>query len=59
MLGIRNSTRIGTFEGVRNHGKDFVAIMDQYMPYWRETRKLLNDLKLDYMEEDERGDEDS
>ena len=36
---------------VRNHSKDFVAIMDQYMPYWRETKKLLNDLKLDYMEE--------
>ena len=37
---------------VRNHSKDFVALMDQYMPYWRETKKLLNDLKLDYMEED-------
>ena len=36
---------------VSNHGKDFVNMMDQYMPYWRETRKLLNDLKLDYMEE--------
>lgn len=35
---------------VCNHSKDFVAIMDQYMPYWRETKKLLNDLKLDYME---------
>lgn len=34
-----------------NHGKDFVATMDQYMPYWRETRKLLNDFKLDYLEE--------
>ena len=37
---------------VRNHSKDFVAIMDQYMPYWRETKKMLNDLKLDYMEEE-------
>ena len=36
---------------VRNHSKYFVAIMDQYMPCWRETRKLLNDLKLDYYEE--------
>ena len=35
---------------VRNHSKEFVAIMDQYMPYWRETKRLLNDLKLDYME---------
>ena len=37
---------------VRNHSKDFVALMDQYMPYWRETKKLLNDLKLEYMEEE-------
>lgn len=36
---------------VRDHGKDFIAIMDRFMPYWRETRKLLNDLKLDYMED--------
>ena len=34
---------------VRNHSKEFVALMDQYMPYWREIKKLLNDLKLDYM----------
>ena len=34
---------------VRNHGKEFVAMMDQYMPYWREVRKLLNDSKPDYM----------
>lgn len=38
---------------VKNHSKDFVAIMDQYMPYWRETKKLLNNLKLDYMEEED------
>ena len=36
---------------VHNHSKDFVAIMDQYMPYWRETKKMLNDSKLDYYEE--------
>ena len=36
---------------VRNHSKEFVALMDRYMPYWREIKKLLNDLKLDYMEE--------
>ena len=36
---------------VRNHNKDFVAIMDQYMPYWREIKSKLNTLKLDYMEE--------
>ena len=34
---------------VRNHGKEFVAMMNQYMPYWREVRKLLNDSKLDFM----------
>ena len=36
---------------VRNHSKEFVAILDQYMPYWREIKKLLNDLKLDHMED--------
>ena len=35
---------------VRNHNKDFVAIMDQYMPYWREIRKKLNDQILDYLD---------
>ena len=35
---------------VRNHSKDFVTIMDQYMPYWREKRALLNDSKLDFMQ---------
>lgn len=38
---------------IRNHSKDFVEILDQYMPFWRETKKLLNDLKLDYMEPEE------
>ena len=37
---------------VKNHGKDFIAILDTYMPYWRDTRKLLNELKLDYLPED-------
>lgn len=37
---------------VHNHSKDFISLMDQYMPNWRETKKILNDLKLDYMEED-------
>ena len=27
---------------VHNHGKDFVVIMDKYMPNWREIKKLLN-----------------
>ena len=38
---------------VKNHGKDFIAILDMYMPYWRETKKLLNDFKLHYMESKE------
>ena len=35
---------------VKNHGVDFIAILDLHMPYWREYKKLLNDSKLDYME---------
>ena len=34
---------------VKNHGTDFVAILDQYMPYWRELKKQLNDSTLDYL----------
>ena len=34
---------------VRNHGTEFVAILDQYMPYWRSIKKTLNDSLLDYM----------
>lgn len=33
---------------VRNHSKDFVTIMNQYMPYWREKKQLLNNSLLDY-----------
>jgi predicted metal-dependent hydrolase len=34
---------------VKNHGSEFVAILDQYMPYWRDQRKQLNDCTLDYL----------
>ena len=34
---------------VRNHGTEFVAILDQYMSYWRSIKKTLNDSLLDYM----------
>lgn len=34
---------------VKKHGTEFVAIMDHYMPYWREHKKHLNDSKLDYL----------
>ncbi len=35
---------------VRNHGPEFVAILDKYMPYWRERKQLLNSSTLDYMD---------
>ena len=33
----------------RRHDERFTAIMDKYMPNWREARKLLNSLKLDWV----------
>ncbi len=36
---------------IRNHSKDFVDMMDRYMPYWRDVKTKLNGMKLDYMEE--------
>ena len=30
---------------VANHGKDFIALMDRYMPRWKELKKELNDIK--------------
>ena len=35
---------------IKNHGDAFVEAMDEYMPYWREIRKKLNDTTLDYMD---------
>ena len=32
-----------------NHGPEFTAILDQYMPYWREHKRRLNDSPLDYL----------
>ena len=34
---------------VHNHGPEFTAILDQYMPYWREHKRRLNDSTLDYL----------
>jgi len=34
-----------------NHGKDFIAYMDTFLPYWRETKNILNALTLDYIDE--------
>lgn len=35
---------------VKNHGPEFVAILDQYMPFWSDTKKLLNDSTLDFFD---------
>jgi len=34
-----------------NHGKGFIAYMDTWLPYWRETKNRLNALTLDYINE--------
>ena len=34
---------------VSDHGVEFISIMDEFMPYWREVRKQLNDSTLDYL----------
>lgn len=34
---------------VHNHGAEFTTILDQYMPYWREHKRRLNDSTLDYL----------
>ena len=34
---------------VHTHGPEFTAILDQYMPYWREHKRRLNDSTLDYL----------
>lgn len=36
---------------VKDHGPEFLAILDEYMPYWREVKKQLNDSTLDYLPE--------
>ena len=33
---------------VKNHGPEFMAILEQYMPNWNERRRLLNESTLDY-----------
>ena len=34
---------------VHNHGPKFTTILDQYMPYWRDHKRRLNDSTLDYL----------
>ena len=38
---------------VKDHGSAFIAILDEYMPYWRDVRKKLNDSTLDYLPEEQ------
>lgn len=35
---------------VHNHGKNFVAIMDRYIPDWRNMKKMLNEPSFGYLE---------
>jgi predicted metal-dependent hydrolase len=36
----------------RNHGKGFIEYMDRTLLFWRETKQLLNDFTLDYIDDD-------
>ena len=36
----------------RNHGKEFVALLDRFMPSWRQARAKLNEAPLDFVLED-------
>ena len=38
---------------VKDHGPAFIATLDEYMPYWRDVRKKLNDSTLDYLPVDQ------
>jgi predicted metal-dependent hydrolase len=31
---------------VRHHNKDYIALLDKYMPFWQEVSKELNDFVL-------------
>ncbi len=33
-----------------NHNKEFIAVLDEFMPNWVEVKKILNDSKLDFMD---------
>ena len=38
---------------VKDHSAEFIAILDEFMPYWREIKKELNNSTLDYFPESE------
>lgn len=42
----------------KNHNKNFVALMDMYMPDWRTTKEMLNGFVLDKYEGITRSDDD-
>lgn len=37
----------------RNHTNRFKALINQFMPNWVEARQLLNEMPLDYLEQEE------
>lgn len=39
----------------KTHNKDFVAILDSYMPNWREVKSKLNNSTLDFLKENSEG----
>lgn len=39
----------------KTHNKDFVAILDSYMPNWREVKSKLNNSTLDFLKENFEG----
>ena len=36
---------------VRSHGREFMSLLDRFMPDWRDVRKRLNDAPVAYVEE--------
>ena len=40
---------------VNNHGTEFISMLDEYMPNWREVRTMLNDAPLDFAFEGNKG----
>lgn len=39
----------------KTHNKDFVAILDSYMPNWREVKSKLNNSTLDFLKDNSEG----
>ena len=43
----------------KNHTNRFHALVEQYCPSWREAKMLLEEMPLDYLEKEERGEQQS